>query len=586
MVLPGRRRELQPAAGGYFESVAEAVEPGTPYRYLLDGEREFPDPASRHQPQGVAGPSAVVDLGSMAIDVPGWSGLPLSRYVIYELHVGTFSREGTFDGVVPYLDDLRELGMTAVELMPVAQFPGTRNWGYDGVYPFAVQDSYGGPEGLARLVAECHRRGLALVLDVVYNHVGPEGEHLGEFGPYFSARNRTPWGRAMNFDGPGNEGLRRFFVENALQWLEDYRIDALRLDAVDRIDDRSAKHFLQELAETVQSRADELGRPMHLIAESPLDERLIRQRGRAGFGLDAQWADDFHHSVHALLTGERHGYYKDFGTLGHLARAYRDAFVYRDPYTPYGERVPGSPAPEIPAERFVAFIQDHDQVGNPTFGERLTRLVGFEELKLAAGLLLLAPFIPLLFMGEEYGEEAPFHFFVSFSDPALNEAVRKGRIRDFASFDWGAEPPDPADDATFERSKLNHGLRGSGHHRTLWTLYRELLRLRREVGALVRLSREDMDVTADEQQGVLVVRRWSEHDETLAVFHTGDAGASVDLVRGGGRWRKRIDSSEERWGGSGSAVPDLIDERFEGGLQMKPHSFVLLTRERTQAVGP
>ena len=304
------------------------MEPGTLYRLLLDGEREFADPASRHQPQGVDGPSAVVDVGSLAMDAAGWSGRPLSQYVIYELHVGTFSSESTFDGVVPYLDDLRELGVTAVELMPVAQFPGRRNWGYDGVFPFAVQNSYGGPEGLACLVAECHRRGLAVVLDVVYNHLGPEGEHVGEFGPYFSARSRTPWGKAMNFDGQGGEGPRRFFIENALHWLEDYRIDALRLDAVDRIEDRSTKAFLQELAETVRSRAGAVGRPMYLIAESPLDERLVRERDRGGYGLDAQWADDFHHSVHALLTGERQGYYKDFGTLGQLARTYRDAFVY------------------------------------------------------------------------------------------------------------------------------------------------------------------------------------------------------------------------------------------------------------------
>ena len=433
-------------------------------------------------------------------------------------------------------------------------------------------------------MAECHRRGLAVVLDVVYNHLGPEGEHVGEFGPYFSARSRTPWGKAMNFDGQGGEGPRRFFIENALHWLEDYRIDALRLDAVDRIEDRSTKAFLQELAETVRSRAGAVGRPMYLIAESPLDERLVRERDRGGYGLDAQWADDFHHAVHALLTGERQGYYKDFGTLGQLARIYRDAFIYRDPYTPYAERIPGGPATEIPAERFVAYNQDHDQVGNPAFGQRLTGLVGFEELKLAAGLLLLAPFVPLLFMGEEYGEEAPFHFFASFSHPALAEAVRKGRISDFASFEWAGEPPDPGDEATFRRSKLNHGLRGSGDHRLLWTLYRDLLRLRREVGALARLSREDLEVTADEGQGVLVVRRWSEGDEALAVFHTGDAGASVDLPRGGSGWRKRIDSAEERWGGSGSPVPDLIDERSEGELQMKPHSFVLFTKERTEGV--
>ena len=579
LVLDESRVDMQPAQAGYFFATVDGVEPGTRYRFALDGGPGMPDPASRHQPEGVDGPSAVVDLEAMADDVPGWSGLSLSDHVIYELHVGTFSPEGTFEGVVPYLGELRDLGVTALELMPVAQFPGDRNWGYDGVYPFAVQDSYGGPGGLARLVMACHRRGLAVVLDVVYNHLGPEGDHLAEFGPYFSNRYRTPWGKGMNFDGPGSEGVRRFFVENAVQWIEDYRIDGLRLDAADRIEDRSPTHILRELADTVHARAADRGRRVHLIAESCLDGgQMVEGPDHGGYGLDAQWADDFHHSVHALLTGDRAGYYGVFGALGQLARTYRDAFIYGDAYVPHGRRIPASPAADIPAERFVVYAQNHDQVGNPMFGERLAMQAGFEELKLAAGLVLLSPFVPLLFMGEEYGEEAPFPFFVSFSDPALAAKVRGGRISDFASFEWAGRPPDPGDESTFESARLHHELAGSGRHRLLRTLYRELLRLRREVPALARLSRTDIEVTADETQGVLMVRRWTERDEALAVFSTGQAAASV-VVPGGRPRLKRIDSSDERWGGSGTVIPDAFGEGLEAKLEMKPRSFVLLTGE-------
>jgi maltooligosyltrehalose trehalohydrolase len=575
VVQPGRRVEMEPDPPGYFHATVEGVEPGSLYRFRLDDGPELPDPASRFQPEGVDGPSAVVDPSALPREIEGWSGIPLDEYVIYELHVGAFSAEGTFGGMVPYLDELRDLGVTAVELMPVGQFPGTRNWGYDGVYPFAVQDSYGGPEGLARLVAECHRREMAVVLDVVYNHMGPESGRHGAFGPYFSVR-RTPWGSGMNFDGQSNEGVRRYFIENALHWLVDYRIDALRLDAADRIVDRSKPHFLQELAETVEKRAGQLGRRVHLIAESHLDDPpVIESRGTGGFGIHAQWADDFHHAVHSLLTGDRTGYYKDFGGLEQLAQAYRDAFLYRGPYVPHLGRTAGSPPRQMRGERFVVYAQNHDQVGNPMFGQRLSKLVGFEELKLAAGLYLLAPFIPLVFMGEEYGEEAPFHFFVSFSSGALAEAIRNARVRDFASFEWRADPPDPGDEATFERSKLNHALKLSPTHRALWNLYRELLRLRKDVPALAGLSRQDIAVAADLGQSALVVRRWSDRDEALAVFNVGEAGASVDIPEGG--WRKRVDSADGRWSGGGTSVPDAVEA---GEIEMKPRSFVLLTREK------
>lgn len=392
---------------GYHHGVLEGVERGSLYVYRLDGGPERADPASRSQPQGVHGPSEVVDPQFPWEDV-SWVGPRLQDYILYELHVGTFTREGTFDAIIPHLTDLRELGVTAIELMPVAQFPGTRNWGYDGVFPFAVQDSYGGPAGLKRLVNACHREGLAVVLDVVYNHLGPEGNTLGDFGPYFSERYRSPWGPALNFDGPGSDEVRRFFIENALAWITDYHVDALRLDALHAILDLSAYPFLAELAAAVRERAARLHRRVYLIAESDLnDPKLVRPPEVGGYGLDAQWNDDFHHALHALLTGERTGYYEDFGTVAHLARAFTEGYVYTGQYSVYRRRRHGVPARALPAHAFAVFAQNHDQVGNRMRGERLSALVPFEALKLAAAVVLLSPYLPLLFMGEEYGETAP-----------------------------------------------------------------------------------------------------------------------------------------------------------------------------------
>ena len=425
IVAPGQRIiPLRRDERGYHEVVAESVDPGTRYFYRLDGESERPDPASRFQPEGVHGPSQVVDSRFSWGDA-GWFGLPLRDYIIYELHVGTFTGEGTFAAVVTHLEQLKELGITVLELMPVAQFPGSRNWGYDGTYPFAVQNSYGGPDGLKHLVSACHQRGLAVVLDVVYNHLGPEGNYLGDFAPYFTDRYRTPWGPAVNFDGAHSDEVRRFFIENALSWVTEFHVDGLRIDAVHAILDFSAKPFLQELAEAVHAQAERLNRRIYLIPESDLnDTRLIRAPEVGGFGLDAQWNDDFHHALHTLLTGERTGYYEDFGEIRHLVKGFREGFVYSGEYSPYRRRRHGNSSRSLPAHRFVVFAQNHDQVGNRLRGDRLSHLVSLEALKLAAGVILLSPFIPLLFMGEEYGEIAPFEYFVSHSDPGLIEAVR------------------------------------------------------------------------------------------------------------------------------------------------------------------
>ena len=563
---------------GYHQATVDGVEPGYRYFYRLDSERERPDPASRFQPQGVHGSSEVVASYFPWRD-RGWTGLPLEEYIIYELHVGTFTEEGTFEAVIPHLDGLKELGVTAVELMPVAQFPGNRNWGYDGVYPFAVQGSYGGPLGLRRLVSACHQRGLALILDVVYNHLGPEGNYLADFGPYFTERYQTPWGAALNFDGPHSDEVRRFFIENAIYWLTEFHIDALRLDALHAILDISPYPFIEELAVGFHEQVEKLKHRAYLIGESAAnDARLIRAPEQGGYGLDAQWNDDFHHALHVLLAGEQNGYYRDFGGLEHLVKAFQEGFVYSGQYSQYRKRRHGITSRDIPAQRFVVFAQNHDQVGNRTKSQRLSQLVPFDGLKLAAGVVLLSPFLPLLFMGEEYGEEAPFAYFVSHSEPALIEAVRRGRREDFASFEWTGEMPDPQDEATFLSARLNHRLRGEGQHQILAEFYRELIRLRRETPALARLSKDTMTVRGFEDR-LLLIQRWSEGSQAVLVFNLSQDQSLVTIPMTPGRWHKKLDSAGERWGGKGSTIPEQLDIKMEVTLTLSPWAFVLFLKE-------
>jgi maltooligosyltrehalose trehalohydrolase len=565
--------------GGYHWAECDDLEPGSRYFYRLNGSTERPDPASRFQPQGVHGPSELIDSRFDWQD-GHWHGLPLSRYVLYELHVGTFTAQGTFEAVIEHLDDLQALGITAVELMPVAQFPGSRNWGYDGVYPFAVQNSYGGPTGLKHLVNACHRKGLAVVLDVVYNHLGPEGNYFADFGPYFSQHYHTPWGAPLNFDGPESDEVRRYFIENAQYWISEFHIDALRLDAVHAILDFSARPFLQELAETVQARAEQLNRRVYLIAESALnDTRLIHPRELGGFGLHAQWNDDFHHALHTRLTSEKTGYYMDFGRFDQLRKALREGFVYSGQYSAFRRRRHGNSSRHIPAHQFVVCAQNHDQVGNRLKGERLSALVPFEALKLSAGLVLLSPFIPLLFMGEEYGETAPFPYFVSHSDDSLIEAVREGRRREFAAFNWSQQPPDPQDEGTFMSAKLDHSLRTRRtRHRILFEFYQELLRLRREHPALAHLSKEHMEVDASAHKQILVMRRWTETDEVIVVYHFGDQPAAAQAPTPRGRWTKLLDSAETRWAGPGSRLPAESVSDGEVSLDLAPYALILFNK--------
>ena len=572
------RERLIPLLGrtrGYYEAEVEDVEPGGLYRYRLDGVLERPDPASQFQPQDVHGPSQVVD-SQFDWDDGAWCGIPLRDYILYELHVGTFTAEGTFAAIITHLPELKALGITAVELMPIGQFPGSRNWGYDGVYPFAVQHSYGGPAGLKRLVQACHRQGLAVVLDVVYNHLGPEGNYLGDYGPYFTERYKTPWGAALNFDGPHSDEVRRFFIENALFWVTAFHIDALRVDAVHAIIDHSAQPFLEELGLALHARAEALNRRIYAIAESALnDSRLIRPRQLGGYGLDAQWNDDFHHALRVLLTGDRAGYYQDFGELQHLVKAYRDGFVYAGEYSRYRCRRHGNSSRYIPAQQFVVFAQNHDQVGNRLFGERLGQLVSWEALKLAASAVILSPFIPMLLMGEEYAETAPFQYFISHLDAQLVDAVRRGRREEFASFIWQVEPPDPQEVTTFQAAKLNQRLRHEGHHRTLFAFYQELIRLRKELPALAHLSKEQMDVVGFEREKILYVRRWCEVQDVCLMLHFGRSQTSLRLPLPVGQWHKRLDSAEERWCGPGSPVGLAVESDGEVSLTLPPESCLL-----------
>jgi maltooligosyltrehalose trehalohydrolase len=526
LVAPRERRvPLKKDRGGYYSAVVDDCAEGTRYFYTLDGQ-DRPDPASRHQPEGVHGPSEVVGRDFDWNDA-GWKGVALEDYVVYELHVGTFTKEGTFDSAIPKLDSLKELGVTAVELLPVAQFPGDRNWGYDGTYAYAAQTSYGGPRALKRLVDACHERGMAILLDVVYNHLGPEGNYLGEYGPYFTDRYKTPWGLALNFDGPRSDDVRWYFIGSALQWIDEFHFDGLRVDAVHAIVDHSAEPFLQDLCDHVHQRAGKLGRRVNVIAESDLnDPRVISPKDDFGLGFDAQWADDFHHTMHTLLTGERDGYYEGFApTVSNLARVLSTGYLYTGQHSPYRGRKYGLQPKTKNGAQFVISMQNHDQVGNRLMGDRIAATLPPEKVRLAAAVTILAPFVPMLFMGEEYGETAPFQYFTSHSDPDLIEAVRKGRREEFDDFAWQGEAPDPHDEETFRRSKLNWSLLDRDEHQGMREFYRSLLALRRETPALRSLDLNAVETHADDERRVLLVRR----GDVLLGFNFSDKEQAVDF---------------------------------------------------------
>jgi maltooligosyltrehalose trehalohydrolase len=509
VVADGRRMAMNQGEGGWWEVSDGAIRAGTRYGYSLDGGEVRPDPRSPAQPDGVLGLSEVIDQRAYAWNDTAWRGMPLAGAVLYELHAGTFSPQGTFDGIIERLPHLVRLGVDAIELMPVAEFSGDRGWGYDGADLFAPHHAYGGPAALKQLVDACHSAGLAVVLDVVYNHLGPVGNFLSEFGPYFSERHHTTWGAALNFDGPGSNEVRRFVIDNAIMWIRDYHFDGLRLDAVHAIVDQAPLHILEQLAHEVEALGVELHRSTFIIAESDLnDPRLVRGRDAGGYGLDAAWSDDWHHALHAALTGERTGYYEDFGSLERLGKALRQAWVYDGVWSAHRRKMRGTKASGLPSHSFVISAQNHDQVGNRPMGDRLAELVDECSLKAAAALLLTAPFTPMLFQGEEWAASTPFQYFTDHADPELGRAVGEGRRRELAALGWDPDTvPDPQDPSTFDRSKLAWDELDEPFHRRILDWYRGLIRLRRRLPVPRTGAGEGIRVQIDEDARRLAFER-------------------------------------------------------------------------------
>lgn len=554
------RYPMTKSDGGWWSVAIAWAGRGTDYGFSLNGGEPLPDPRSPWQPHGVHSPSRIVDHGAFHWTDGRWQAPPLSSAVIYELHIGTFTEAGTFEAAIERLDHLVDLGITHVELMPVNEFSGSRGWGYDGVDLFAPHHAYGGPDGLKRLVDACHNRGLAVLLDVVYNHLGPAGNYLARFGPYFTDRYSTPWGEAVNLDGSGSDEVRRFFCDNALMWLRDYHFDGLRIDAVHAIIDTSAVHFLEQLAAEVKELEAQLGRHLALIAESDLnDPRLVRSREAGGYGLDAQWSDDFHHALHTVLTGERDGYYADFGTLADLAKAIERVFVYDGRYSAFRGRRHGRPPRGLSGHRFLGYLQNHDQIGNRAKGERSSHLMNPARLKIAAALVFTAPFIPMLFQGEEWGASSPFLYFTDHEDTELGRAVSKGRREEFAGFGWDPEEiPDPQARESFERSRLDWNEIHRQPHAELIEWHRSLIRLRRQVPDLADGRLDRVRVRFDEQANWFILER-----------------GSVTVVCNLARQTQLVPAAEERFRSLIIGSTLEIQPR-SGGLELPPDSVAIL----------
>jgi maltooligosyltrehalose trehalohydrolase len=558
---------MVPDASGYWKITAP-VTPGTLYRFRLNEDKQYPDPASLHQPRGVHGPSAVADLSEFAWQDGEWKGLPLSNMIIYELHTGCFSPTHDFEGIIGRLDYLSDLGVNTIELMPLGQFPGQHNWGYDGVYPFALQHSYGGIRGFQRLVDAAHARGIAVLVDVVYNHLGPEGNYLAHYAPYFSQKYHTPWGTPLNFDGPWSDGVRNYFLQNARMWLEDNHVDGLRLDAVHAIYDFSAIHFIQQLKALAAEIEIKTGVKKTLIAEIDLnDPRYINPVEKGGYGLDGQWIDEFHHALRSLMTGERNVYYEDFGDISHLEKAFRHTYVYNGNYSCHRKRSFGAPADHNPYSQFVVFAQNHDQVGNRPIGDRLTHHLGLEQLKLAAATVLLSPYVPMLFMGEEYGESNPFQFFTDHSDPELIRGIRQGRQKEYPDFEKAVHLPDPQSQETFLRSNLSWNYR-QNHGAVLFQYYRWLIEFRKTRPAMQGMTRDSVHFHPVTGQTIAFDRKIA-GDLIHIWLHFGDKPVRIENVFGY-PLRKLFDSSALEWLWPSA----LIDEAFD----LQPFSAVVLEK--------
>lgn len=549
---------LQKDEAGYWKIMLENITPSLRYFYKLDNDIARPDPASMSQPEGVHAASEVIDRTYAWTD-HDWKGLLLDELIIYEIHVGTFTKKRTFDGVIEKLDYLKNLGINAIEIMPVAQFPGANNWGYDGVYAYAVQNTYGGANGLKKLVDAAHAKGIAVILDVVYNHLGPEGGYLSDYGPYYTSKHKTPWGDALNYDDAYSDGVRNYFLQNALMWLDEFHIDGLRMDAVHAIVDYGAKHFTKVLKHLVNELEEKSGKKKFLIAELDLNNpRYINPQTKGGYGMDGQWADEFHHALHSVLTGETNGYYEDFGALHFLEKAFRDTYVYNGCYSPHRKKIFGERADNDHYKQFVVFSQNHDHIGNRMMGDRLTTLLSFEQLKLTAAVVLLSPYIPLLFMGEEWGERAPFLYFTSHSDEELVTSVREGRKKEFSHFKFSGEFPDPQAEETIQKSTLGWKM-NEENNAALLRFYKHLIHLRKTCKALQGKERNTMNVFPVDDGNVLTIQRMFEGEEVVIVFHFGKE-TTIYKIPLETSFKKTFDSSAGEWNGNEDVTPVEINK--------------------------
>ncbi len=543
--------EMIPDDFGYWHATGTDMILGSRYKFKLDGNLEVPDPASVSQPDGPTEASQIIER-SFAWNDETWKGLPMREMVIYELHVGTFTLDGTFEAIISRLQYLKELGINAIEIMPVAEFPGVRNWGYDGVSLFATSSAYGGAAAFKTLINAAHQMGIAVILDVVYNHLGPDGNFLKEFAPYFTEKYKTPWGEALNFDDAYCDGVRNYFLQNVIMWLGEYHIDGLRLDAVHAICDMSANHFIQELKNEVLKLEATTGKQKILIAEFDLNNpRYIDTVKKGGFGLDAQWNDEFHHALHSLVTGETNGYYEDFGTLKQLEDAFVNTYVYNGIFSKHRHRMFGALKVDNHYDQFVVFSQNHDQIGNRALGDRLTNMLNFEQLKLVAATVLLSPYVPLLFMGEEYGETNPFLFFVDHK-PELAEKVSGGRRKEFSYFNFKDDFPDPQAEETFLKSKLSWNLETESNS-TLLAYYKYLIQFRKSHPAMEAIERESMIVHPVGDGKILSFERTNLDDHLLIVLNFGTENSHF-LNNTTTKFKLKFDSSAKKWNGSGDSI--------------------------------
>lgn len=541
--------EMRKNEEGYWKVSIKNLDGDILYFFKPNGEKDYPDPASNFQPQGVHGPSQVINHEDYKWNDEVWKGLPLEEMIIYELHVGTFTNEGTFKSLISRLDELKKVGINAVEIMPVAQFPGNRNWGYDGVFPYSVQNSYGGPDGLKKLVDACHQKNIAVILDVVYNHLGPEGNYFSLFASYFTDKYHTPWGDAINFDGEWSDGVRDFFSNNIIYWFEHYHIDALRCDAIHAIFDNGAVHFWQYVQSKIAELEKKKGKRFHLVAESDLnDPKVVKAVDKGGFGFTAQWLDDFHHALYVLLNPADQKRYYDFGTMQQLAKAYTDGFVHSGEWVKFRKRKYGASSAGIPGNKFIVFNLNHDQVGNRVDGARLCMQVDFERIKLAAAAILLSPYIPMLFMGEEYADDTPFYYFVSHSDKELIKAVQEGRKNEFKEFGFEGETLDPQSEETFNASKIHWEKRNEGQHKIILQWHKELISLRKTNVVLKNFSKKDIAVETLNEDGFVLMRQSPQADEKLiCFFNLSEKEISFKIPDWFEQGKKVIDSKDDRW---------------------------------------